>query len=420
MKLDHKTTDIDAPLKRYLHSPDGSAEQDKARTQLIRLIDHPQRLRSSAQLSELYPLFHHSYIVSDAFEAVTNGMYNPEALEKLEDIEEDSPLHPWKTAICAILAFYQGDRENMMELLKKLPPDTPPAAIAGPLRHLAGNRSLQDPGEKQQQLIDAVSADRSFIHSAATQLREYLSEDIEDSFAETSLLLIRELLPNHPLAGKRLALWSMQTAAERGYSLSLYPSQLEQMFGAPEGMRLAALALHATDPDIALLFLIRSLLQHMREDDLQPAELAAYFSVIAEWAEELLSHAVDEERGSGETQELQEAEEYIQGLGALTAKLRSEIRKRYFRHGKELDDYFSPITSPLLWLQDNGRRIGNLYRSYAEARESVYAAHRNPTDSRSPRSGEREESRSAISSYGDTLSASGGEQSEGPRQLELF
>lgn len=405
MKLNHTTAQLDTLLKRYLRSRSHSTERVQARDELIRTIEHPQQLRSSPLLSEDDPLLHQAYIVSDAFEAVTNGMYNPQALDRLREIDPASPLRPWKSAVSAILAFYQGDRENMIELLKELPEESPPAALARPLRHLAGIEQMQDPTGEEEALVEAVSADRSFIRSAIAQLQEYLTDDQEEAFAETSLLLIRELAPGHPLAGKRLALWSMETAAERGYSLELFPSQLGRTFGESEGMRLAACALRKSDPDIALLFLIRCLLQHMREDDLLPPALAAYFARIAEWAAELeqLTREADAELAEEEGNE-----EYLRGLGALTMKLSAETHKRYPGLAAALSDEPSPLSAPLRWLARNGGRIGSLYRRDERGEGTA------PAEQTSDGTGERLPERVAAEERPELR-----EQGD-PRQLELF
>lgn len=400
MKLDTTVSHIDTLLLRYLRSPAESPERETARTELVRRIDHPRKLRESGYLTVNCPLYRHSYSISDAFEAVTNGMYDPASLERLEEITADSPLHPWKTAICAILAFYQGDRENMSELLKELPEASPPAAVTASLLHLAGIRTGEPRGPKEKALREAVSADHSFIRSAAAQLREYLTDELEEAFAETSLLLIRDLMPNHPLPAKRLALWSMQTAAERGHALDLYPSQLAQIFGQSEGMRLAAMALRKTDLDIALLFLIRCLLQHMRDDDLKPAEVAAYFTLLAEWAEELLplteEGAADTGGSSGGPDNNADEEEYFDRLGALTAKLDDETGKRYAEFAAP-ESVPSSHSAPLTWLREAGTRIDRQYRSEGERSSAMeQAAH-------SPAAGERRRI-----------------PEDGPRQLELF
>jgi hypothetical protein len=398
-----RAAQFDSLLETYLRSSNSAQRRQEAGRKLAAHISHPAQLRSSPLLTEDNQLVRHSYIISDAFEAVTNGMYNPGALERLEEIPAGSPLQPWKTAVYAVLAFYQGDTENMQALLQQLPQETPPAALAAPLRRLAGVGRHPSPGPRERELLDAVAADPSFIRSAASQLRECLSYDMAETFAETSLLLVRELAADHPLAAKRLALWSMKTAAIRGYALELYPSQLEHSFGSTEGMRLAAMALRESDPDIALLFLIRCLLQHMREDDLSPASLAAYFSLIADWAEELEeSLSAEEETPSGD--ENRGITEYMRGLASLTSKLEAETRKRYPQLGGSLRPAEHPDANPLQRLRETGQQISRPYRRTPTSKEGQGpAAERGGEGSSSP------------PPFSETPRRSGD-----PQQLELF
>lgn len=223
-----------------------------------------------------------SIIIFDALESVTNGMYDPEILNRLRSIEDDSAFTPWKYTILALLSFYQADRDNMLQLVGRIPQDTPPALIGEVLLRLTGIRSPDEADKQVVKLIDLVREDHTFMKSAVRQLEEYLNEDFEEAFVENSILLIRELLSSHPETARRLALWSMRIAADRDYDLSAYPSRLSELFGKNEGMRLTAIALAETDPDLSILFWLRYAVSRPIERRTEEVETSAILSILAD------------------------------------------------------------------------------------------------------------------------------------------
>lgn len=303
--------------------------------ELKTLITAPQLYRDETQFQLPEDMAEESIIVSDALESVTNGMYNPEILNRLQEIGPASPFFPWKSAVLAILAFYQSDRDNMLQLLEQIPEAAPPARIKPVLLELCHIDNGGPLDAEARRLVEAVRADRTFLMSAIEQLEEYLEAGIEAAFSETSMLLVQDLLSSYPQAARRLALWSMRTAAEQEYDLSFYLRRFKFMFGEVEGLRLTALALHSAVPDISLLFWLRYTIGHLASGLVDQTELAALLSLVADM--------ITEFQNDGTYAQLVENQEYSKGLGSLVRKLYDEVR----RHLPALEPPLQPLfTSP--------------------------------------------------------------------------
>jgi hypothetical protein len=64
----------------------------------------------------------------DAFDAVTNGMENPEAMKKASLLKGEE-LEPWKHLVNAIACLYSGDTEGCKKSAEKIGKDSPPASL---------------------------------------------------------------------------------------------------------------------------------------------------------------------------------------------------------------------------------------------------------------------------------------------------
>lgn len=324
----------------------GSPGYRTAVEELKTLISAPHLYRNETQFQLPEEIAKESIIVSDALESVTNGMYNPEILNRLQEIDSASPFYPWRSAVMAILAFYQSDRDNMLQLLEQIPDSTPPAGLKPVLLNLSRIDTDTQLGAAAKRLVDEVREDRVFLLSAIEQLEEYLESCIEEAFSETAMLLVQDLLSSYPQAARRLALWSMHTAAEQEFDLSFYLSRFKVMFGEVEGLRLTALALQSAEPDISLLFWLRYSIGHLASGLVDQSELAALLSLIAD--------IVNRFQSDGTYTQLVENEEYSRGLGSLVRKLYDEVRRHLPDLQQPLQRLFespAPPADTYGWLQ---------------------------------------------------------------------
>lgn len=231
---------------------------------------------SSADAVSLNTIFP-STAVSDAFEAVTNGMHNPEALEQLYAEGTDSA--EWVNMIHAIKAFYSQDFDAMDRLLQTVPQASKAAALKNVLYHMSGrSRSEEQLSYHEKKLSKRVTEDSRFLSSAIEQLKESI-EYGEELFTETVSLLIKEVKKS-PEAAERLTLWSFRICIENGFDDEALADNIMMLFGQAEGLRLIALSLIETEPESALICFTRSLIKKLVDRNILTDETTAYLKII--------------------------------------------------------------------------------------------------------------------------------------------
>ncbi|MDZ7792468.1 MAG: hypothetical protein U5P10_01885 [Spirochaetia bacterium] len=337
-----KTTTMNRKIEQLLLSLHteavGSSNYAAAVDELKNLITSPYLYRDDTKFKLPEGMAEESIIVSDALESVTNGMYNPEVLNRLQEITGDSPFYPWKNAVLSILSYYQSDRDNMLQLLEQIPAESPPAVLKPILLHLSRVDTATPPASCAHDLIEAVREDRAFLQSAVEQLSEYLEDQLEEAFNETAMLLVQDLLPSYPQAARRLALWSMQTAAEQEHDLSFILGRFKIMFGEVEGLRLTAIALQSIEPDISILFWLRYAIGNLASGLVTQTELAALLSLIAD--------IIQNFQRDDTYLQLYENREYSRGLTSLVKKLYDEVQIHLQEVDSPLDTLFQAPTPP--------------------------------------------------------------------------
>lgn len=376
--------------------------------ELSTLISDPRIFRYENLLMLPRRLEEESILIFDAFESVTNGMYDPEILRRLQSVKDDSAFAPWKYAILALLSFYQADRDNMLQLIGKIPRDTPPALIGEALLFLTGIRTPEEPGGAVKKLLDLVGEDRTFIKSAVRQIEEYLETDLGDAFVETSILLLRELLPAHQEAARRLALWSIRTAADWDFDLSTYPSQLSALFGKSDGMRLTALALADTDPHLSILFWLRYAVSRTVENPAEESQISAVLSILADLCRTMKQDDFFHQFRADET--------YTRSLLSLIRKFQDELpgpaRSGSSRSFPE--DLFREREDPFRWLELVLSLYGEGENGAVEAENPL--TKKKDTPSAASVSAQAQKAYEAQDTPRRTLKAGGKEA----KQLELF
>jgi hypothetical protein len=79
-------------------------------------------------LMEKLPKNSPAWFLIDAFDAVTNGLENPEAFSRIEQL--DMPVfEPWKKLIYAIKALYAGDMQACKNFAEAIDDDSAPAVL---------------------------------------------------------------------------------------------------------------------------------------------------------------------------------------------------------------------------------------------------------------------------------------------------
>ncbi|MDC7225304.1 MAG: hypothetical protein PQJ61_00910 [Spirochaetales bacterium] len=227
---------------------------------------------NAVSLNTIFP----SIAVSDAFEAVTNGMHNPEVLERLADEGRESA--DWINMINAIQAFYKQDFMLMCRWLDEVPDDCLAGSLKKVLRHMSGDTPAENLGFYEEKLAKRITEDSRFLSSAIEQLKESI-EYGEELFVETVSLLIKEVKKS-PAAAESLALWSFRICIENDFDDETLADNIIMLFGQAEGLRLIGLSLLETEPESALICFTRSLIKKLVDRTLSKEDAEAALEII--------------------------------------------------------------------------------------------------------------------------------------------
>lgn len=270
-RLKKRPSQVPALLRQLLTSP--PAQRPALKESLARELADPRELLSCGILDEEHPLYRNALIVEDAFESVTNGMENPEVMEALAQIPDDSLLAPWKECVLAIRALYLGDKEEAARAAAAIPPETPPHRLA----HLAqtllkGETSALSP--EGDRFAEKLLQQPDYIASAGEQMEEALEMGMVDLYVDTAAMLIRDLEREYPEAAEEFALWSIERLITAEESLTPLQRRLNGLLGEGETARLSALASVKEDADAALFFWLKFILIELRSGTIEDGELA--------------------------------------------------------------------------------------------------------------------------------------------------
>ncbi len=305
-------TKNDLSLKKFLTLAPGSSEYITLKNELKLKLTDPGSLERSDLTSE--DLREEARTISDAFEAITNGMHNPEVFSAMAAISDNSLLAFWKELIYAIKAFYGKNYTEMEFRLNNIEAGSLLTLFKPILMHLSGKSQLKALNNKQKAFIDNIIRDRSFIRSVIEQIVESLEYDMEDLFLETTDLLLRDLNRNYKETAGRFAIWSIETASRYKYSPADLVATCRKLFGNTEAYRLTAIALSNEEPDISLLFWIQSLISRLKSMDPTIYETAAYLTVISRLAGTIKSSSDNF---------------YLESLKGLVTSMKSELDQKF-------------------------------------------------------------------------------------------
>ncbi|MDR1930306.1 MAG: hypothetical protein LBQ44_06700 [Treponema sp.] len=150
-------------------------------------------------LVEKFPRNDPAWNLLDAFDAVTNGMENPEALRKAA-LLENRELEPWKALVEAISRLYAGDTGGCRKAAERIREGSPPASLRPLFNAWAKDRELREQGnagnlEKAlrgelsrcgpaaQDLLKRLVIKPHPLSLIAEQAEEALRQGLEEQFA---------------------------------------------------------------------------------------------------------------------------------------------------------------------------------------------------------------------------------------------
>ena len=204
----------------------------------------------------------------DAFDAAANGMENPEALARMEQVGEKDLL-PWKALIHAMRALYGENPTACAAALSAMDSDSPPARLKPLfLAWIAVSESSsakdlltalsQEPAGLAV-LYGALFAGRHPLVLLAEQAQEALFHGMLDQYEALVHRILRELQDqrgkNGPAASIRYALYCVEQAERHGCQDSfLYPLLLRSL-GRSDGFCAIGLSLAEHDGAAAAIAL---------------------------------------------------------------------------------------------------------------------------------------------------------------------
>ena len=306
-------------LRRLLTEEGG--ERQRLKAELITVLDDPRELLSCGILDEEHLLYRNALAVEDALEAVTNGMENPTVLERLHEVPDESLVGPWKQAVLAIKALYDGDREALDSALEIIPAESPPRRLAELVRSLIADG--REAGSFARKLLRTPD----FVVSAGEQMEEALEMEMDDLFCDTAAMLIRDLGRDYPEYAPEFAVWCFRRLADRDFSLLPLIKRFRPVFGGGETLRLAAIGVAAEDADASLFYWLKFIIASLQESRLEAGELGSALLIAAELAEQGSVPYEPEEREQEEPGEDELL--LIEQIGKLLARISEEIAARH-------------------------------------------------------------------------------------------
>jgi hypothetical protein len=245
-------------VQRWCAAAPESDARARAGRQVAQALSDPHDLSQAAMLPADHPLVCHAVIVSDALEAATNGMTNPDAWEALNSLPPWSPLLPWKQLVLSLDRFYQRDLQGFHRESGPIPPDTPPARI---LPFLEGLLRGEPPADfktvAERRLAAELVTEDPVVPSAVEELEAAAELEEYALFSDTAALLARHLSSTAPDLAASLALWAFRRLLDAEADTGALRSYCRGIFGPVECLRLVALATIRDEPEISLLYWIR-------------------------------------------------------------------------------------------------------------------------------------------------------------------
>ena len=275
------TSQLQNRLKEYILAEEENVKEDLLNN-ILMILPGPQFVADCDFIPKENRIKREAWTVSDAFEAVTNGMFSPELSKQLDEIPEGSLFYPWVILTKGVKAFYAGDISRCSCLLSSLPENTAPSRYREFFTALEENRELP---EDWQKLGDAVLEDQTELSSSLEQLREAASAGMEDLLLETAEMIIRDIRKDHPETASKILVWTFHQLQEIDVLSDKAAEKAQQLFGEAEGLRLTALATLAYDQDRSLIFWLLALRKFLKSSHTSRADVRAYLRIIRDIAE---------------------------------------------------------------------------------------------------------------------------------------
>lgn len=267
---DHHREALDQALRIALGTSQ-VALRKQALTRAASHLIHPRLLLESPLLTDSHPWHQEALLVSDAFEAVTNGMEEPSLLEALGELGPDSPFQSWRHLILAIHFFYENLDEAVRAHLSQIPAESPVHSLVQTLDGLVGGQARM--GAASRKLADLVARPDPWVHQWVQDVSEGLETDDEPLFWAALTDWLEHMNPTDPQRARSAVLWAWNQLEWRDFDEGVLLDLGASLWGRAESYRLAALGTLPWDPEGAALLWLRFLLTAVRDGSWDEAVL---------------------------------------------------------------------------------------------------------------------------------------------------
>jgi hypothetical protein len=208
-------------------------------------------------LVERFPKNDPAWYLLDAFDAVTNGMENPEAMEKtalLKNLE----LEPWKLAVKAIQSLYSGECEQCRFAAEQIPDGSAPARLKPLFRAWLGRgktrgrkqpaKELAGSSEKITALFEKLLVEPHPLSLVAEQAEEALRQGLAGQFSVFAGKALCGLREYSESAALRYCAYCLDLLRGAGYGGEDFFPLAVKILGEAEAFYAQGFALAGGDP----------------------------------------------------------------------------------------------------------------------------------------------------------------------------
>lgn len=291
-------------VKSLLNRLCGSAADSRAEIEkeLENYFIDPFYVANSDYLPDSDPLKHEARIVSDAFEAVTNGMYDEGVISALENVSDNSIFTGWRYLTEAVYHIYEKNSKAALLAAGKIAPEAIPSLLKPVISAILSEKCLADINceenfsEAELSLIRDITKENIKVRDNINRALVYLGNRNEEDFIDTATLIITDLFSHSRASAEKAAVWALKQLFMTEMSHELFMENITLIFGEPVSFRICALALMEEDPELSTVFWLKTAVSETKRNGADRETIEAYLEIIRDLLP-LLKHGDSDSAG---------------------------------------------------------------------------------------------------------------------------
>jgi hypothetical protein len=223
-------------------------------------------------MMQSYPPDSPAWSLVDAFDAVTNGIDNPESLARMEEVTEPQ-LQPWKHLIHGIRSLYTDDIQGCEAALETIDDNSAPGTLKPLFKAWIARQGTDHRETIFEELSEAYNAVINLYHRLLVEphplslLAEQAEEALNHGLAEQFVFLAEKIMKSlgdqkrgdGPLLALRFAWYCLDLLDKAGYGDSDFFSVILKTLGEADGFCVLGFALIGKDDEAAAAALEKAL-----------------------------------------------------------------------------------------------------------------------------------------------------------------